>query len=154
MEEIKTKTNDFVCSGASTTAPVICGSTVQNCSAYYSLLPSIEFVLDSIHYGLSPQSYTVSLSSVTGMDVTGCELMLTSYGDSTNIILGAPFMQQFVTTFDYDKNTVSFGTNANAAAGVYCKKSLTSLDIFLIIAGIVVGGLILAIMYLKFCKKH
>lgn len=154
MEEVKTKTTDFACTAESISSSVLCTSTVQNCSAYYSLLPPIEFVLDNIHYGLSPQSYTVELSSVTGLDVTGCALMLTSYGESTNIILGAPFMQQFVTTFDYDKNTVSFGTNANAAAGVFCKKSLTGLDIFLIIAGIIVGGLILAIMYLKLCKKH
>ena len=78
---------------------------------------------------------------------------MTSYGHEDTVILGGPFLQSFVVTFDYDNNSVKMGQNELAAEGVFCKHSLTGLDIVLITVGCVMAVMVSCIIYLK-CKKN
>jgi hypothetical protein len=61
--------------------------------------------------------------------------------------LGEPFLRQFVSTFDFDKNKVSFAQNVNAESGTKVHHAFSALDWILLSAGIVVGlGLIIGII--------
>lgn len=77
---------------------------------------------------------------------------MTPYGNEDTIILGGPFVQSFVVTFDYDKNAVKIGQSSLAAEGVFCKHSLTGLDIVLISVSCIMAVMVGSIIYLK-CKK-
>ena len=54
------------------------------------------------------------------------------------VILGEPFMRQFVTTFDYEKNQVSFQLNSFASGGPTSHYKMSGGGIFAIIASCLV----------------
>ena len=89
IEEIKSKTNDFVCTN--TTSPAICSSMTNTCSSYYDVLPKIAYIIDAVHYSMPPQAYTFS-TPATGYDYDSCTLLLAP-GETTNtVVLGVPFI--------------------------------------------------------------
>lgn len=78
--------------------------------------------------------------------------MLVSFDavSTDTMTLGEPFLRQFVSTFDFDKNKVEFAQNVNAASGTKVHSALSPLDWILMSAGIVVGlGIITALIMWK-----
>ena len=69
------------------------------------------------------------------------------------VLLGLPFINQFVPTFDFSKNTVSFGLASGASPDVLVVKKLSSGAITGIVIGAVAAVAIIAVVAIK-CRKR
>lgn len=91
-----------------------CYSSQASCSTYYKSLPNLEWKVDSTTYTMPPQAYTYS-TTIGFNGYNSCTVMVSFNAVSTDThTLGEPFLRQFVSTFDFDKNKVSFAQNVNA----------------------------------------
>ena len=66
------------------------------------------------------------------------------------MILGDVFLRNFVSSFDYKKNTISFAVNVKAPAGTLAQSHLGLLDILYICLG---GLLAIALVLCCICRK-
>jgi Na+/H+ antiporter NhaA len=73
---------------------------------------------------------------------------------STTIEAGLPFSANYVPTFDYDKNTVSFAVNVNATQNTKLAAGLSGGAIAGIIIGCVVGVAAISFIAFKCMKKN
>ena len=68
---------------------------------------------------------------------SGCFIGVTAIANSQGMyILGDTFLRNFITTFDYKANTISFGVNPDAPAGVTAVKKANVTEIMMIIGSI------------------
>lgn len=63
--------------------------------------------------------------------------------------IGQPFTQEYITKFDFSKNTVGFAPNFNAVEGIKIKKHFNTPDIILIS----IGGFIVFVVFVAVCIK-
>ena len=79
------------------------------CEAYYEKLPVLTFKIGSTDYQLSPEAYAINAAfPETGLNICASPISYDLYNTDT-IVLGQTFLSQFVPTYNFDKNTVSFG---------------------------------------------
>ena len=96
-----------------------CYSLTNTCDYYLPLLIdlSLTFQIGKKRYTIPPEGYTQS-----NQNAHKCEILVSWVVGE--IRLGMPFLKSFVTSFNYEENTVTFGVNKNAPAG-----TLTSTEI-------------------------
>ena len=75
-------------------------------------MQDLQFKLDDTFYTITPQAYTSSYGD------SKCNVLIWYRDDdSESIILGNYFLQDFVTSFNYETGSIKFGLNINAIEG-------------------------------------
>jgi hypothetical protein len=140
---------DFNCENAN----AVCYSYNHTCDVYWPSLKSLTFNLGSNMYTIPPEGYSLPYWSVFGPNYPLCVLAVGYFPDSVGMyILGEPFLRNFVATFDYVANTMTFAVNAYAPAGTTITSNWSSpstglstaavvgiISAFVIVVGVVVG---------------
>jgi len=102
--------SDFNCTS---TVDAYCFSTKNTCNTYWDVLVPITISLSNSTYTIMPEGYTLSDEP----DIP-CAIGISSLPNTSNMyVLGEIFMRNFITTFNYKDNTVSFAVNVNAPVG-------------------------------------
>ena len=142
--------SNFLCAIPKTS---FCVSPYVSCDNYLSKLPTLTFTIDSTEYKLPPQAYAYSYlnSGPTWTDACMIQIQYNMYSQDT-VLLGLPFINQYVPTFDFSKNTVSFGVSVGANPGVLVVNHMSSGAIAGIVVGAVAAVAIIAVVAIK-CRK-
>lgn len=82
-----------------------CYNPGSNCTEWMDVLPSLSFKIDNTNYTLPASSYAISYVNVVNQFYTVQECYIAIGYDnmlSNSMILGVPFLQNFVPTFNID----------------------------------------------------
>ena len=99
-------------------------------------MPDLTITLNYNEYTIPPQGYV--LSGMVDDFGYGCVIAITPISDSQGMyILGDTFLRNFITSFDYKKNTISFAVNPKAPQGTFAAHHMNSTSIVFIVIGVV-----------------
>lgn len=140
----------------------VCYSLNNTCDSYWPSLKDLTFNLGSNSFTITPEGYSLPYFYEFGPDFPPCVLAVSYFPDSLGMyILGDPFLRNFVTTFDYVANTMTFAVNAYAPAGTTIttnSSSSTGLSTAAVVGSItgllVVIGVVVGIIVYKRNKKN
>jgi len=129
-------------------------SVGSDCSKYYSSLPTLTYVIDYAEFVIPPQAYTYSQPNTKDALFPNlgqiCLIEMFPW-DQEFTIFGGPFFNQYAVQFNYEKMTIGFATNTNAASDIKLKEKVDGLGITLIcISAFMVFCLILVLVR---CRK-
>jgi len=84
-----------------------------------------------------------------------CLIAIANSGsNSSPYIMGDTFMRNYYTTFDYKKKQVSFAVSSNAPDGISVDRDFTGWAIFGIIASVLFGVAIIALISYKLYQRR
>ena len=107
VQSVRDVSTDFDCP-----SHYLCHSNLHTCDYYSELLPDFIFQIDDILYTVPPAAYTQSFGD------TKCNVLVLFREDlDESIILGKYFLQDFVTSFEYDTASIKIGLNVNSNDG-------------------------------------
>lgn len=128
-----------------------CYSNVYTCDVYWPKMQNLTIYLNSNEYVITPQGYTLSNGDLDGH---ACSVAVSYSADSQGLyILGDTFLRNFVSTYDFKKKTVRLAVNKNAPVGTAAIAHFSTMNMIYVIAGSVVGLLILICICKKCCGK-
>lgn len=139
---------DFICNSQDYN---YCYSETNTCDVYWEEMEPLTFYFVKNKYTIPPQGYT--LSNSFGWP---CVVAVTSVSDTTGLmVLGDSFLRNFVTSFDYQLNYVSFAVSANAPPGTLAQNKIGLLDIvFIVFGSLVFVALIACFIHKRYCANR
>jgi len=125
-----------------------CYST-NKCSDITNQMESLTFILHNTSYTIPPEGYTFPIVSLFAK----CLIPISPIADSSGLaILGDSFLRNFISSYNFKSNKISFGVNPSQTVPASISKSLSTLAIVTIIIGFL--ALITLIVYaIKYNKN-
>jgi len=88
--------SDLVCSSGSKYLLEKCVSYNNDCSSYYSALPTIQLIIDGTFFTIPPEGYTLSHPNpINPSSPPMCEILIYPGSLNTTMIIGELFFTQY-----------------------------------------------------------